>query len=98
VARISNTTVFGVIAIIIGAKLVLGGLMFLVAASLMSDFPRLILIPPILQIVLGLIASMGGLLLIRGHRVAKVVLAIVAIGVIANFGFLAIIGFSIISS
>ena len=59
--------------------------MFLLATSFMSgDVPRAILIPPIVQIVLGLLGSAGGFCFNRGHSAAKYVLLFVAVGVVLN--------------
>jgi hypothetical protein len=83
-ARSSNTDVIGLIAIIFGGLLVMGALMFLLVTLLMSGLPRVILIPPVVQIALGVLASAGGFLLRRGYRIARFVLLFVVVGVITN--------------
>jgi hypothetical protein len=88
-ARGSNTDVIGLIAIIVGGLLVMGGLMFLLTTSFMNFLPRVILIPPVVQIVLGLLCSVAGFFLRRGHATAKFVLLFIAIGLVANGVFLA---------
>ncbi len=87
-ARSSTADIIGLVAIVIGGLLVLGAFMFLSVALLTNDLPRVLLIPPVVQMVLGLLASAAGFLLRRGHTLAKFVLAFVAIGVVANLVFL----------
>jgi len=91
-AKHKRMEIVGLIAIIIGGLLVMGGLMFLLTASLAASFkgflPRVFFIPPVVQIVLGLLASAAGFFLRRGNAAAKMVLLFVAIGVVANVVFL----------
>ncbi len=84
----SNDLGFG--SIIVGGLLALGGLLFLLVA-LLGNVPRILLIPPIVQIVLGLLGSTAGFLLKRGFAAAKLILVIVAIGIVANLLFLVLI-------
>src|SRR5207249_6682080 len=90
----------GLIAIIVGGLLVMGGLMFLLVTFLMRELPPVILIPPVAQIVLGLLGRQHQrrigvhrvhcrILLRRGHTMAKFILLFVAIGVVINIVFLA---------
>jgi hypothetical protein len=94
-ARASKTDLIGIIAIIIGGLLVLGGLMLWLVTSLMSGLPRVFLIPAVLQIALGLSAAIGGFFLRRGHTAAKLLLIVVAIGVLVNLVLLASIFFTL---
>ena len=87
-ARGRTTDIIGLIAIIVGGLLVMGGLMFLMATSLMSGLPGVILIPPLVQIGLGSLAAAAGFFLRRGHGAAKFVLLFVGVGVVANVAFL----------
>ena len=93
-----KTNVIGIIAIVIGIMLVAGGSMFLLVTSLSSDFPRLLVVPPIIQIILGVLASISGFFMYRGNTTAKFVLLFVAFGVFANLGLLGLIAFRIIST
>jgi hypothetical protein len=89
-AKGASTEVVGLIAIIIGGLLVMGGLMFLLTASFMKNiFPWYFWIPPVVQIVLGLLGSTAGYFLKRGNSWAKIVLLFVAIGLVVNTAFVA---------
>lgn len=83
----SKAAVIGLIAIIIGALLVMGGLSFLAVSLLMSGLPRLIIVAPVVQILLGLIDGVAGYSLRRGRAAAGYVLVVVAIGVVINLVF-----------
>jgi hypothetical protein len=86
--RNANTNLIGLIAIVVGALLVMGALMFLLVTSLMSGLPRFLSIPAVLQIVLGSLAATAGFLYRRGHPRAKVILIAVAVCIVANIGLL----------
>ncbi len=90
--RHDNAAAIGLIAIVVGAVLVMGGLMFLfvmlLVTSFVSEFPRIVLIPPLVQVILGLFGAIGGVLLRRGHSTMKLLLLLVGIGVVANLAFL----------
>lgn len=83
----SKTAVIGLIAMVIGVLLVMGALSFLAVSLFMRELPRLIFIAPVVQILLGLLASAAGFLLRRGHAAAGYVLVVVAICVILNLVF-----------
>ncbi len=55
-----NTDAIGMSAMIIGALLFMGGLMFLLVMLLVNQAPRVLFIPPVVQMVLGLVGSMAG--------------------------------------
>jgi hypothetical protein len=86
-ARSGTTDAIGLIAITVGGLLVLGALMFL-AVTFMNGVSKVVLIPPVVQIALGLLGSIAGFLFRQGHATAKFALWFVAIGVVANLVFL----------
>jgi hypothetical protein len=90
-ARSGDSDVIGLIAIAVGGLLVLGALTFLAVTLLMSGVSRVVLIPPVVQILLGCLGSVAGFLLRQGHTRAKFALAFVGIGVVANLVLLAAI-------
>ncbi len=55
-----NTDAIGMSAMIIGALLFMGGLMFLLVMLLVNQAPRVLFIPPVVQMVLGLVGSLAG--------------------------------------
>ncbi len=89
-AQNSSTSVIGLIAMVLGALLMMGGSMFLLATSVMGgDLPGIIYAPPALQVGLGMAAVAGGFFMYRGHSAAKSVLVFVAVSFLANCVFLA---------
>ena len=86
-----NTDAIGISAMIIGTLLFMGALMFLLVLLLNNQVPRILFIPPVVQMVLGLVGSMAGFFLRRGQRAAKFVLVLVAIGVVAYLVFLVLL-------
>ena len=85
----------GFIAVLISAMLIMGGVMFslvvwLVPAGKPLPFP---VAPAFIQVALGVLGAAAGAFLIRGYSKAKVILGIVALGVVANIGFLIVATF-----
>ncbi|HZZ80565.1 MAG TPA: hypothetical protein VFE62_18825 [Gemmataceae bacterium] len=83
---------FGIVAIVLGAMLVMGGTMF-IAAALMGNFSHVLFISPGVQILLGFMAVIGGLMLFSGVGAAKIILIIVAMAVLLNMVLFAVTAF-----
>jgi hypothetical protein len=79
----STSRVFGIIGIVLGAMLIMGGTMFL-AVALMGKFPPIVLIAPVVQIPLGLLSVIGGMVTYRGISTGIYILSVVAIGFVLN--------------
>jgi hypothetical protein len=79
----STARVLGIIAIVIGVMLTMGGAMFL-AAGLMGNLPPILFIAPAVQIFLGLVSIIGGMITYRGVLAGKYILSVVAIGFVLN--------------
>ena len=92
-ARIAGTEIIGWVAIVFGPMLIMGALMFSMVALLAPApaMPRILLIPPLVQVALGLLCSAAGELLRRGGRLAKPLLIFVGISLAANMVFLLIL-------
>lgn len=89
-ARSEKTDIIGVIAIMVGAMLIIGATMFLLVV-LLNVSPGIILVPPLIQIALGILAAVAGFLLWRGHERALPVLVVLGVAVLANAVFLLIV-------
>ena len=89
----------GLIAVILGVMLSLGGLIFFLSVTLAISFnhpiPRIVSIPGLIQLALGVTGAIAGFCLMRGYAKAKIVLFGVAAGVGLNLAFLIV---SIITS
>lgn len=89
-ANTAPNRILPIMAIAIGAFLVLGGLAFVVGSSFVDEpnLPLAFTIAPAIQIATGLAAALCGLLLLKGIRHAKWILFL-AIGVLfANWIYL----------
>lgn len=86
-AQGSKATVIGLIAIIIGALLVMGALSFVAVSLLMTGLPPLIFVAPVVQILLGLLGAAAGFFMMRGHALAGRALIVLAICLVINTAF-----------
>ena len=86
----STHDTFGIIAVIIGVLLTLGGLMFFLAATLFlsPDLPLSITIAPLVQVGMGLLAVLSGVLSFRKNSISKWLFVFVLTVVMINVGIL----------
>ncbi len=83
----------GSITIVFGGGLLLGGLIFLVMSSFVfsgSDAGAALVICPIVQMLLGIVVIVSGILFLRRQIFAKWLLLIAIAGVLANTAYLVI--------
>jgi hypothetical protein len=87
-AQKANTTTLGLVAIIIGVLVVMGGLMLLLSAVtailLGKEIAAVVILPGVVQVLLGLVGAGAGLSLSRGNARAKPLLLFVAVGLVLN--------------
>jgi hypothetical protein len=89
----------GLLAVALSLMLVMGAMMFILI-SWLPVTPGLLTIrgkpapftvtPAFIQLALGVLGVIAGVLLMRGYSKAKVLLVAVAIAVVANLGYFAI--------
>jgi hypothetical protein len=82
-ARSLKTDNIGMVAIIVSPMLVMGALMFLLV-TLLANVPRIILIPPLVQIALGFLTAAAGFFLRRGYERAGWILVFIGIALVVN--------------
>jgi hypothetical protein len=88
-ARSRKTDIIGLIAMIVGPPLVMGGLMVCLVVALSA--PRILLVPALVQIALGLLTAATGFFMWRGHERAVWILLLLGIAVVVNGVFYAVL-------
>lgn len=81
----------GMLVIGVGIALVAGALMFLLITQLTAKAPWQLAIPAFIQMVLGIITVVAGILFVRSSAAAKFVLASAGVAVVANIAFAVIL-------
>jgi hypothetical protein len=87
VPRRNSPDVIGLAAMIVGILLAMSALMYLLVIAIASNaqnIPQILFVPGVVQIILGLLASIAGFFLRRGQATAKWVLLLITVGVVAN--------------
>lgn len=96
-AKPTGHLMIGGITMAIGGALKLGALMFLIASSLIfsaNETGAAFVICPIVQMVLGCVVIISGILFLRKQGLAKWLLLISVAGILANATYFAMAAFS----
>lgn len=85
----TGNRLFAIAAIVIGAMLVLGGVMFLFVSYLIQepDFPLAVTIAPIVQVVMGILAAVSGMMMLNNIRGSQGIFCVAIAVVVLNSGY-----------